>query len=233
MDVGTRMLVQMASARRFNRWMADTIAPYITGSVLEAGAGIGNLTRHLFHPGARYIAAELDDIHLQHLREHLGPQPDLTIAKCDLLDEDDLRAYRGAMDTIVCLNVLEHIDNDIGALHNLRSCLNCGGRAIILVPHGMRAFGRLDRVLGHHRRYSQSELSSKLTNTGFQVERILAFNRATYPGWILNSRILKRTTLSDTQLRIFDLLVPFWRRIDRLLPWPPTSLIAIASRHDC
>jgi SAM-dependent methyltransferase len=233
MDVGTRMLLQMASARRFNRWMADTIAPYVTGNVLEAGAGIGNLTRYLFRHGESYVAAELDDIHLRHLREHVGPQPGLTIAKCDLLDASDLSDYRARMDTVVCLNVLEHIDDDLSALQNLRSCLKCGGRAIILVPQGSRAFGSLDRVLGHHRRYSRPELNQKLSRVGFLVERILEFNRATYPGWILNSRILERTTLSDTQIRMFDSLVPLWRRIDRFLPWPPTSLIAIASRHDC
>jgi SAM-dependent methyltransferase len=233
MDVGTRMLVQMASARRFNRWMADTIAPYVTGSVLEAGAGIGNLTRYLFVPGTTYVAAEIDDAHLQHLRDHLGPQPGLTIAKCDLLDACDLNAYRSALDTVICLNVIEHIDDDVRALQNLRSCLKCGGRAIVLVPQGAAAFGSIDRVLGHHRRYSKHDLRHKMELSGFHVDRILQFNRATYPGWLLNSRILRRTTLSSTQLRIFDLLVPLWRRIDSFLPWPPASLIAIATRHDC
>jgi hypothetical protein len=76
-------------------------------------------------------------------------------------------------------------------------------------------------------------LYEKLVAAGFHVHRIIEFNRATYPGWILNSRFLRRTTLSSVQLRIFDLLVPVWRRLDRLLPWPATSLIAIASRDGC
>ena len=233
MDVGTRMLVQMARARRFNGWMADTIAPYVHGCVLEIGAGIGNLTEFLFHPADCYVAADLDEVHLQHLRARLGRAPGLRIAKCDLLDSLDLRPYREAMDIVVCLNVLEHISDDSYALHNIHSCLKCGGRAIILVPQGRRAYGSLDRALGHERRYIKSELQSRIMAAGLHLERIVDFNRATYPGWILNSRILKRTTLSDVQLRVFDLLVPLWRRIDHFLPWPPTSLIAIASRHDC
>lgn len=227
------MLVQMASAQRFNRWMAEVIAPYVRGCVLEIGAGIGNLTQFLFRPGDCYVAAELDDVHLRHLRARLGAAAGLTIARCDLLEPADLRPYRDSMDTVVCLNVLEHICDDVYALRNIGSCLKCGGRAIILVPQGWRAYGSLDRVLGHERRYLKSELQSRILSAGLHLERIIEFNRATYPGWFLNSRILKRTTLSDVQLRIFNLLVPLWRRIDRLLPWPPTSLIAIASRHDC
>jgi SAM-dependent methyltransferase len=226
------MLVQMASAHRFNRWMADTIAPFIKGVVLEAGAGIGNLTEFLFHPGSCYVATELEDDHLELLRQRLGSQTGLTIAKCDLLEPLDLRPYQNAMDTVICLNVLEHIEDDAWVLRNLRLCLKSGGRAVILVPQGPRAYGSLDRVLQHCRRYSEAELGGKLIGAGFRVDQIIRFNRITYPGWLLNSRVLKRRTLSSMQLRLFDLLTPLWRRIDGLLPWPPTSLIAIASRDD-
>src|SRR5579884_341148 len=226
MDAGTRMLVQMASARRFNGWMAVTVAPFVSGSVLEAGAGIGNLTEFLVEGSREYIAAEPERENLRLLAGRLGAHPGLRIVKCDVLEEGDLRDYYNAMDTIVCLNVLEHIEDDIAALRNLYSCLRCGGRAIILVPHGRRAYGNLDRVLGHYRRYTKAELQEKLALAGFHTERMMEFNRAAYPGWILNSRILKRTTLSGTQLRVFDFFVPLWRRIDRFLPWPATSLIA-------
>jgi 2-polyprenyl-3-methyl-5-hydroxy-6-metoxy-1,4-benzoquinol methylase len=227
------MLVQMASARRFNRWMADTISPFISGVVLEAGAGIGSLTEVLFCPGSCHIAADHDENHLQQLAKRLGSQPGLTLARCDLLEPPDLRPYRDQVDTIICLNVLEHIEEDVLVLQNLRSCLRCGGRAVILVPQGSRAYGSLDRVLRHCRRYSKSELECKLAAAGLHLEKLIEFNRVTYPGWFLNSRILKRTTLSGTQLRIVDLLVPLWRRIDRFLPWPANSLIAIAARDGC
>ncbi|HEX4751043.1 MAG TPA: class I SAM-dependent methyltransferase [Bryobacteraceae bacterium] len=232
MDAGTRMLVQMAGARRFNRWMADTIAPFVGGIVLEAGAGIGNLTEFLFRPGTPYVALELEEDHLQLIRERFGQQTGLTIAKCDLLEPLDLRPYRNAMDAIVCLNVLEHIYDDMSVLHNLRSCLSHNGRAIFLVPQGPAAYGSLDHVLEHCRRYSEYEFEGKLQCAGFRVQQMIPFNRATYPGWILNSRILKRKTLSSTQLRLFDATVPLWRGLDHLLPWPPTSLIAVCEAQD-
>src|SRR5581483_8744931 len=233
MDSGTRMLVQMAGARRFNRWMADTIAPFVSGAVLEAGAGIGNLTEFLYRSENLYIAADLEDEHLALLSKRLQSCRGLTIAKCDLLNSNDLAPYRDQMDTVVCLNVLEHVEDDIAGLRGLLSCLRCGGRAVILVPQGPRAYGSLDRVLGHHRRYTKPELHAKLLAAGFHLNRMVEFNRITYPGWVLNSRTFRRITLSDMQLRLFDCLVPLWRRIDRFLPWPSTSLIAIASRDGC
>jgi len=67
---------------------------------------------------------------------------------------------------------------------------------------------------------------------GLRVERMLAFNRITYPAWFLNGRILRRKTLGRVQLKLFDRLVPLWRAIDCLLPWPPTSIIGIGVRDN-
>ena len=99
-----------------------------------------------------------------------------------------------------------------------------------LVPHGQEIFGTLDTALGHYRRYSHQELKDKLERTGFRVETILNFNRISRPGWYVSGRILKRTTLGAVQMKMFDQLVWLWRRIDRHLPWPPTSIIAIAAK---
>jgi SAM-dependent methyltransferase len=135
--------------------------------------------------------------------------------------------YRESADTVICLNALEHVEDDRDGLVNIRESLRPGGAAIILVPQGPEAFGSMDEVLEHKRRYTRAELQEKMTAAGFQVQQILSFNRATWPGWYLNSRLLRRRTLSHTQLWLFDALVPLWRRIDSRLPWPATSLIAI------
>ena len=136
------------------------------------------------------------------------------------------------MDTVVCLNVLEHVEDDRAGLRNIYTALKPGGRAIVLVPHGQEIFGTLDTALGHFRRYSREELRSKMEQAGFRVERILDFNRISRPAWYINGRILKRSTLSRFQLSVFDRLVWLWRRIDSLLPWPPTSIIAIAVKSE-
>ena len=86
----------------------------------------------------------------------------------------------------------------------------------------------MDEVLGHYRRYSEASLASRLEEAGFTVSRIVPFNCVSRPGWYLNGKVLKRNTVSRAQLRIFDATVWFWRRVDHLLPWKPTSIIGVA-----
>jgi SAM-dependent methyltransferase len=222
------MLWQMSRARRFNRWMADSIAPYIAGDVLEIGAGIGNLTEMLHTACRRYVATDTEEEHVRALRARF---PGVEAIRCDAAAEHECERLLGCFDTVVCLNVLEHIPDERAALRNLFSSLKPQGKAIVLVPQGANAFGSLDEVLLHKRRYSEQQLGTQMVNVGFRLEKIIRFNRATYPGWFLNSRILRRRTLSNVQLWLFDLTVPFWRRVDRFLPWPPTSLIAIGVRE--
>jgi hypothetical protein len=88
----------------------------------------------------------------------------------------------------------------------------------------------LDVALGHYRRYSHRDLQEKMESVGFNVEKILNFNRISRPGWYVSGRILQRTTLGAMQMALFDQLVWLWRRIDQRLPWPPTSIIAIAAK---
>ncbi len=230
-DGAAAMLRAMEDATHFNRWMADVVAPFIGDRVLEIGAGIGNLT-HLLSPDAReYIVTDVDPEYLMHLNALIRNRRNVSATVCDLAKPEDFLPFHGRMDTVVCLNVLEHIEGDMTGLRNIYSALAPGGRAVVLVPQGQTAFGTFDEVLGHCRRYSSLELTRKMAEAGFRIERVLEFNRATYPGWLLNGKILRRRTLSRFQLALFDWFVPLLRRIDRLLPWPPTSLIAIGVRE--
>jgi SAM-dependent methyltransferase len=208
--------------------MAETIQPYVGKRVLELGAGIGNLTRILVPRRKYYVASDIDTEHLARLHTRFQHRPNLDVRRCDLTNPADFEPFAGAMDTIVCLNVLEHVDDDLAGLRSMYATLKPGGRAIVLVPHGQDIFGTLDVALGHYRRYSHEELRGKMEQAGFRVERILDFNRISRPAWYFTGTILKRSTLSRFQLNIFDRLVWLWRRTDALLPWPPTSIIGIA-----
>jgi glycosyltransferase involved in cell wall biosynthesis len=231
-DPGSEILDSFASAPRFNRWMADTIRPFLGERILEIGAGVGNLTRHLARKCKRYVATDIDREHLVRLRNALLHRPILETARCDLANPSDFLPFAGSMDTVVCLNVLEHLEDDAAGLRNIHSALSGGGRAIILVPSGPELFGQMDAVLRHFRRYRKEQFRQRLEEAGFRVEKILEFNRVSRPGWLLNSRVLKRSTIGRVQLKAFDRLVWLWRRIDHLLPWGPTSIIAIARKRD-
>jgi len=229
-DPGPEILDVLAGTPNFNRWMAETIRPFLGDTVLEIGAGIGNLTRHLAQRRRRYIVSDIDPEHLAHLRNRLHHRPNLVAARCDLTNAADFTPYAGQVDTVVCLNVLEHVTDDLGALRNLLTVLKPGGCAVVLVPQGQWAYGSLDIVLGHVRRYSKPEFIRRMEQAGFTVERVIEFNHVTLPGWFLSGRIFRLRSFSRFQLAVFDHLVWLWRRIDRFLPWGPTSLIAIGRK---
>src|SRR5205823_7782476 len=123
-----------------------------------------------------------DDEHLARLRVRFRSRPNLTSRLCDLTEAADFADLRGRFDTVVCLNVVEHVHDDLLALRNIRSALQPGGRAIILVPQDQAIYGSLDEVLGHVRRYAAAELRSRMEEAGFAVDGILQFNRITRPG---------------------------------------------------
>jgi len=229
-DPGAEILDAFAIAPRFNAWMASVIQPLLGDSVLEIGAGMGNLTRHLARRRKRYIASDIDLEHLSRLATRLRHLVQVEVRICDLTVPENFESLRDAVDTVVCLNVLEHVSDDLAALGNMARALRSGGRLIVLVPHGQNLFGSLDEVLGHFRRYSHQQLRQCLSNAGFECEQILNFNRVSRPAWYINSRILRRSRISRLQMSIFDRMVWLWRRLDRWLPWPPTSIIAIARK---
>jgi glycosyltransferase involved in cell wall biosynthesis len=148
----------------------------------------------------------------------------------DVSRAEDYVAFRGHVDTVVCLNVLEHIEDDRAALRSIHETLQDGGRAIILVPEGQSLFNSLDEELGHCRRYSEDELRRRMADAGFAVETVLRFNRISRPGWWLNGKVLRRRTIGRFQLKIFDRMVWLFRSIDGYLPWRPTSIIAVGRK---
>ncbi len=189
---------------------------------------MGNLTRLLLAGRTRYVATDIDREHLERLRTRLAHRPNLEILELNAADLRGQNTFQGQMDTVVCLNVLEHIQDDLSALKNIHSMLQEGGRAVILVPAGQSIYNSLDKELGHYLRYSEDQLRSRMTEAGFHVESVLRFNRASYPGWWLNGSILKRRTVSRVQLKNFDRVVWLVRRIDHFLPWSQTSIIGSA-----
>jgi SAM-dependent methyltransferase len=210
--------------------MADTIAPWAGKRVLEIGAGMGSLTRHVC-PGRKvYVATDYDTEYLEHLRATFRHRAAVQVHVLDATRAQDFQPFESQMDTVVCLNVLEHIEDHAGTLQNIRTVLEPGGRLILLVPNGPRAYGSVDAAIGHYRRYTPDGLEALLKQNGYELEEMLRFNRVSWPGWRFTGQVLKASTISPASMRIFDKFVWLWRKIDKQLPWQPISIIAIARR---
>ena len=226
-EYGSQILARLARAPRFNAWMADTIRPYCGTQVLEIGSGVGNLTQKLI-PRRKYVVSDINPLYLDMLARLRIDRPYLSAKYTDVTDLASFPA--GEFDTVICLNVVEHVDDDAGALRNLRTVLRDGGRAIVLVPQGQWNFGTLDEVLGHKRRYDQAGLRGLAEGCGFEVHALLEFNRVGTIAWFLNGKILRRRTFGLFQVLLLNALTPLLRLLDGVLPLPPLSLIAVLER---
>ena len=226
---GGQILERLNRAPRFNRWMADVVRPHIGDRVLEIGAGTGNLAVHLM-PRPVYWATDVNPHYLDYLASLRSTRPYMQVACTDATDAASFPAGE-RFDTVVCLNVVEHLQDDVAALRNIRDSLTDGGRAVILVPCGPWLYGSLDEVLGHHRRYTPEQLVGVAQQAGFRVEQVLKFNRPGVVAWWLNGRILRRRTFGLGQIRMLNVLTPVFRLIDGWLPLPPLSIIAILRKE--
>jgi glycosyltransferase involved in cell wall biosynthesis/phospholipid N-methyltransferase len=224
-EYGSQILGRLNRAPRFTRWMADVIRPYIGERVLEIGAGTGNLTLQLI-PRKLYWASDINPHYLTYLQNLIPDHPYLRVGYTDG-ERHDSYPLEEKFDTVICLNVVEHLENDFGALRNIWDSLEENGRAIVLVPCGPKLFGTLDEVLGHYRRYTKTQFMGLAARAGFHLDALLSFNRVGSPAWWLNARLLRRKTFGLWQIKALNFLTPFFRLIDRFLPLPPLSIIAV------
>jgi SAM-dependent methyltransferase len=223
---GSQILARLGRAPRFTAWMADVVRPYCGNRVLEIGGGLGNLTLQLL-PRWHFVVSDINPVYLQTLQSLRAERPYLGVEYCDVSRLDTFPNRPDGYDTVICLNMVEHVADDAEALGNIRSVLAADGRAIILVPNGPWNFGTLDQVLGHQRRYTPATLTALAERCGFVVERLLLFNRVGTIAWFLNGRLLRRRSFSLLQVTLLNWIVPLMRAVDGILPVPPLSLIAI------
>jgi glycosyltransferase involved in cell wall biosynthesis len=224
-EYGSQILGRLNRAPRFTQWMADVIRPFIGERVLEIGAGTGNLTLQLI-PRKLYFASDINPHYLTYLQKLIPDHPYLRVGYTDG-EKHDSYPSEEKFDSVICLNVVEHLENDLGALRNIYDALEENGRAIVLVPCGPGLYGTLDKVLGHYRRYTKEQFTEVAAKAGFQMEALLTFNRFGSPAWWLNGRVLRRKTFGLWQIKMLNFLTPLVRRIDKFLPFPPLSIIAI------
>ncbi len=228
-DPGQEMTRRLAAASRFTAWMADLVRPYLGSRLLEIGSGTGAVTRQLV-PRDLYVASEVDPLYLETLRNLTADRPYLEARYTDVTDLSSFPSVAGGFDSVVCLNVIEHVDDDVGALRNVRASLAPGGRAVVHVPYGPWNSGTLDEGLGHRRRYTETSLREAAARAGLSTARVIRFNRISSIPWWVNGRLLRRRSAGRFQIGAVDWLTPLVRRIDRFLPLPPLSLIAVLER---
>lgn len=231
-DVGAITLRRMAMLAPYNRWLHERFEHFLGNRILEVGSGVGNQTRFFVDARERVVASDVEPHYVRELFGRFGERGNVRIASyrfpLDQKDRDDLRDER--LDTIVCMNVLEHIEDDAATLSDFASVLQPGGHLVLLVPSMKALYGTLDRHLDHYRRYSSDELRAKVTAAGFEIDTLRFLNRPAVPGWWLNSRVLKRRVMPKGQLRVFKWVMPLLKLEEKRPPSFGLSLLVLARK---
>lgn len=215
--IGRETLRRMASVDRYNRWIYDEIAPYAGRRLLEVGCGIGNMTGYFLHLD-EVVGLDRLPSSVRHVRAEFADHANVHIYEGDITARETVAQLAGhRLDTVMCLNVLEHIEDHQTALRHMAELLTPGGRLLLFVPAGAYMHGTLDSALGHFRRYDRGQLRSLVAAAGLDILRLSYLNIAGIPGWWLNSRVLKRDILPHGQLKLFNLLAPLFIGAERLL----------------
>ena len=223
-EIGEETLHRISRMTSFNQWMFEVIEDSLGERVLEVGCGIGNLTKLIAQ--GRHV--HVLDIESEYVEGVLGQQELLRALSLsghvgDISEPLPESAHSFSPDTIVCLNVLEHVKDDRAALKNMAEVVCPGGVLIVLVPAFQALHGTLDVALGHYRRYNKKQLSQLGHQVGLTVDTLFYLNLFGLPGWWLNGKVLRRRILPRGMLDLYQLFVPLFKLTERLTG-PPIGL---------
>jgi glycosyltransferase involved in cell wall biosynthesis len=224
-DAGFTTLRRVEVLKRYNRFLWDLVQPFVGTRVLEIGSGTGLMTKYLAGK-TQVTATDIDRDYVELLGRTFAHNPNVEVRHLDLATLATDGIPKQTFDTVVCSNVLEHIEDDGAALSSIRDVLEPGGRVVLIIPAVKGIYGEIDRAIHHYRRYSRDEIQTKLRAAGLQVEHLSYFNMLGIPGWWLNAVVLRRRAVPGFQAKVNDFLVP-WLRLERGFG-PPVGMSLLA-----
>jgi SAM-dependent methyltransferase len=232
-DAIIRDLEIMSGAKNYAEWIFDKFKNFLGKRVVEIGAGIGNFTGKFID---KELVISVDNYKpcIDYIKNRFADNNNIVPFEESIDSPSILSLSRYNPDTIVCINVLEHVENDIAALGNMFSILTEGGKLILLVPAFQYLYGTIDRLVGHYRRYSKRDIETKLVTAGFYVKSISYMNCIAPFGWFLNNRILKKQEESLSQVIFYDrFVVPWLQKLEQIfLPPFGLSLVVVGEKSN-
>ena len=222
---------QMENAPNYNKWLYELVKPFIGNRVLEIGSGTGTMSRKVIEDVELLVGLEPNQYCADVLLKTLKNDRRFTLIKSSIEDCDyqDLKEYQ--FNTILCVNVLEHIEDDIATLLFFEKIIEPGGRVVLLVPAFPQAYGPIDKAVGHFHRYSKSSISEVLGKTSLKAENLFYSNFLGLLGWFFNARIRHSTSQNDFQIQLFNKIVPLISCIEKRVGCPiGLSLISVSRK---
>lgn len=210
----------MARAKNYFAWLSRLVRPQLGQRVIEVGCGIGNFTGMLLDREI-VVAADTEPEYIERLRQRYPHQENLHTLVCDVSANEYSTLASFQPDSCVCLNVLEHIEDDASALRAMAAILSPPAVIALFVPAFPSLYGPTDRNMGHYRRYTLQSIRALADTAGLRVRKAHYVNCIGFFGWWANAHIFRRAELSTAQIGLFDRwIVPALSQIESVVPPP-------------
>jgi len=215
--IGDLNLKLLYSADNFNKWLFDEIKPFIRdGNILEIGSGIGTISNILINEfkKSNITLSDIDRKYIKFLRDKYNNR-DINVHEINVEKFDHLKKLNKFFDTVIMLNVLEHIKDDLKPLENIYKILKRNGVLILLVPAFKFLYNSIDIEVGHYRRYSKKEIIKLSKSAGYKIKGCFYFNFLSIIGWFINGTIFRKGELSKNALDIYNNMIPLLRVFEK------------------
>lgn len=204
----------MTRAVNYFAWQARLALAPLGQRIVEVGCGIGNFTRMMLDR-EWVMGIDIDAQCIANHQARFAGQPHVTSRVLDALDPSFVQLREAKPDSVVCLNVLEHISDDLATLEAFASILPAGGRVVLIVPAFMGLYGPIDKHLGHYRRYTRASLGETAARAGLRPLELRYMNTIGFFGWWVNAKVLPREEQSEGQIELFDrYIVPVQEKLE-------------------
>ncbi len=230
-------LEAMDFAENYHRWILGIIKPFLGEHLVEVGAGTGTFSELLLETKPKTLSLVEPSIMIQTLRNNLSGKDTITKIKIfhDIFTNvaTNLRSEQSP-DSIIYINVLEHIEDDRAELKAVRESLRKKGRVFIFVPALPELFSHFDQRIGHFRRYRKTEIEEKCRTAQMRVVNSRYFDVMGIIPWFVKYRLMKSTTMESGAVQLYDrFIVPLAKQFENFLP-PPIgkNLLVIAEKID-
>lgn len=231
-------LEAMSEASSYHRWILGIFAPYLGRHLVEVGAGLGSFSELILrhHACETLSLVEPSGEMYQQLdarARRMPTSPRVETYHANFPEAAPLIKARHALDSVIYVNVLEHIADDEVELDAIHGALSDHGRVFLFVPALSWLYGAFDERVGHLRRYTKGELEEKLRRTGFRTIVSTYFDLAGIAPWWIKYRLLKSATMQPGGVRFYDrYIVPVARRFESVIH-PPIgkNVIVVAEKR--
>ncbi|HEY7143998.1 MAG TPA: class I SAM-dependent methyltransferase [Streptosporangiaceae bacterium] len=225
-QIQCEVLVALAECRNHRKWFAGFARPYLGDHPIEIGSGLGDYALEWIPQVQRFTATEADPALFAQLKEHMAEYPNVSVAQMMLPTSE-----RGTHSCLISFNVLEHIDDHVGALRSMAGLVRDGGHVVLVCPAFPFAMSPVDIATGHVRRYTKATMRQALTEAGLEIGSVTYANSLGLICYYAFTSLLRKQPSTGGTMAIYDrVVVPVVRFAERLIGHPPfgQSVVAVA-----